>query len=225
MVPTFQWNFNPSLQHRPFTLFSKISRQKIKRHVYYFKIIEQTNKHDGTDNQPRTSVRELQKRVKYWEKEGNSLNKAGLSKPTTAIRKCWMRTAAHSDASNHLRNTEAELETRRKCASLQAESVKELEESRLTWRTRSRAMSLRSMRNVCRNSKLWGKVQETAAGGGEKVQKQKIKASGGDGGAEGDHTGGQPSPEGTRSCALYLKWSKQASVSTNLVLRSQKKTV
>lgn len=62
--------------------------------------------------------------------------------------------------------------------------------------------------------KLRGKLQETAAGRGEKVQKQKIKASGGDGGAKGDHRGGQeagdaPSPQGTRlsgrACALYLK--------------------
>lgn len=89
-------------------------------------------------------------------RKATSLNKVWLSKLTTASRKRSMRTAAHSDASNHLRDTEAELETRRECASLQAESVKELEESRLSlmWKTHLRKISLRRMKNICRNSRI-----------------------------------------------------------------------
>lgn len=75
----------------------------------------------------------------------SSFNKVWLSELTPATRKCWMRTAAHSDATQRPKWRPGE-------NLLQCLSVKELEESCLTWQAHSRKISLRSVRNVCRNS-------------------------------------------------------------------------
>lgn len=161
-------------------------------------IIEQTNKDDGKDDQSCTSVRELQTRVKYWEKEEPASIRCGCQsslQPPGSVE--WGRLLTATP----LRGPNGDQE--RICFSVLV--LKSWRKA--VWRGRhiQERYLWGAWERFAGTLKLWGELQETAAGGGEKVQKQKIKASGGDG---GDHRGGPQAGDtiSSRNWAFWTGW-------------------